>query len=142
MGIFSDENNFDEEILEKYNEICSEADKLVEDECYDKAIEKFKKALSILPDGDWQCQPYAYAGLGECYKERNDYETALKYYYDAYTEDTLDNPYILLSIGICYYELNNWKQAREFLLRAYMVEGTEIFEDEEEYLDVIKDLIE
>ena len=35
-------------------------------------------------------------------------------------------------MGQCYYELGNYGSAKGYLLKAYMVEGKEIFEGEDD----------
>lgn len=38
-----------------------------------------------------------------------------------------------------FFEIENYEKAKEYLLQAYMFEGKEIFEDEEEkYMDLIR----
>lgn len=131
-----------EEILKKYQQMCKQADELTKNKNPLEAIEKFKQALFLLPDGNWQCQAYAYAGIGENYLAMENYEKALKAFYQCYTEETLDNPYVLLNMGICFYELGELQKARNFLISAYMVEGEDIFlEENEKYFAVIQDLI-
>ena len=44
----------------------------------------------------------------------------------------LGNPLINLRMGQCYYELGNYGSAKGYLLKAYMVEGKEIFEGEDD----------
>ena len=52
------------------------------------------------------------------------------------------NPFILLRLGECYYELGNFEQAKEYLLRAFMWEGEDIFDGEDEkYFALIKDMV-
>lgn len=47
-------------------------------------------------------------------------------------ENGYHNPFILLRLGQSFLENNDTKQAKEFLLRAYMLEGENIFEEEDE----------
>ena len=41
------------------------------------------------------------------------------------------NPFIMLRLGECCLEIGDEKNAIEYLLRAYMMEGKEIFEPDE-----------
>lgn len=41
------------------------------------------------------------------------------------------NPFIMLRLGECCLEIGDEKNAMEYLLRAYMMEGREIFEPDE-----------
>lgn len=71
------------------------------------------------------------------------YETSLNYFLEAEKcPDGLDNPFIYVRIGECFYELNNFKQAQDYLIRAYMLDGEEVFSDADpKYLNYIKALI-
>lgn len=52
--------------------------------------------------------------------------------------DGLGNPFIQLRLGECFFELGNITKAKEHLLKAYMIEGEEIFEDEpQKYMNLI-----
>lgn len=55
------------------------------------------------------------------------------------------NPFIMLRLGECCLEIGDEKNAFEYLLRAYMFEGEDIFEPDEngeddgqKYLDFLK----
>ncbi|GGA28702.1 hypothetical protein GCM10011384_17680 [Psychrobacillus lasiicapitis] len=53
--------------------------------------------------------------------------------------DGIENPFIMLRLGETLYELGDVNKAKDYLLRAYILEGYSIFENEEEkYFDVIK----
>ena len=53
--------------------------------------------------------------------------------------DGIENPFIMLRLGETCYELGDVNKAKEYLLRAYILEGHSIFENEDEkYFDVIK----
>ena len=46
--------------------------------------------------------------------------------------DGLGNPYIHLKLGECQFEMGNFEKAANELTRAYMSEGPEIFEGEDQ----------
>lgn len=57
--------------------------------------------------------------------------------------DGISNSFILLRQGEIMYELNEKVRAVEFLLRAYMLEGKEIFDGEDnKYLKFLKENVE
>lgn len=130
-------NKLNEQILERYEYICNEGDNLLEKGENEKAIQKFKEALSILPEGSWDCDVYAYAGIGEAYQSLGDYENALEAFEMCYTEHQVDNPYILINLGICFYHLDNIEIAKKFLNMAYLIGKNDIFEGAEEYLKLV-----
>lgn len=52
------------------------------------------------------------------------------------------NPFVLMRLGQSAYELNK-DNSKEYLLKAYMLEGEAIFEDQDnKYLESIRNLIE
>lgn len=55
----------------------------------------------------------------------------------------LDNPVVHLKKGICHFELNQLNQAADSFTRAYMLEGAEIFKNEDaKYLEFLKTKIQ
>lgn len=45
--------------------------------------------------------------------------------------DALANPFICMRIGECFYEMGNFEEAESYLLGAYMLDGKEVFLEEE-----------
>lgn len=134
-----------EELYEKIIEWSEDGDAMLEEEDFDGAIEKYQAALELLPEPkyDWEAGTWLYAALGDANYLSSRYSEAEGYLQEALKcPDGLGNPFILLRLGECYYELNNMEKAKEYLLQAYMCEGEDIFEDEEEkYFDAVKDMI-
>ncbi|MNE84689.1 hypothetical protein D3C80_1816200 [compost metagenome] len=55
-------------------------------------------------------------------------------------ENAYANPFIMLRVGQLYFEEDNLEQAKEYLLRAYMLDGAEIFEgSKEKYFEFLKE---
>ena len=55
------------------------------------------------------------------------------------SQEGYNNPFVLLRLGQSAYEIGNKEQALEYLLRTYMLEGKEIFEeDEKKYFEFLK----
>ncbi|WP_040006252.1 tetratricopeptide repeat protein [Fibrisoma limi] len=134
-----------DEIYEQIKSLSEKGESYYEDEKYDDAIEKYLQALSLVPDPkeDWEASTWLYAALGDALMSMNKYLDALSAFRSAEKcPDGLGNPYITLMIGECYFELENIELAREYLLKAYALEGEEIFDDEEEkYFQLIINLI-
>lgn len=131
----------DNTILEEYQKICHEADALLEDNNYEKALIRFEEALNRLPDGIWNCEAYAYAGKGEAFQALEKWEEAFQAFMWIYVNDQTENPYVLMNLGICYYHLDNLQKAKEFLLEAYKLDGEDVFDGAEQYLDIIRPFI-
>ena len=133
---------------ELYNEIVSEleqGDLYAEAGKYNKAIEKYESALNLVPlqKENWEISLHIYTAMADSYfnlgnfqQANNNYEQALK------CPDGLRNGYVWLGLGETYYELNNIDKAKDALMSAYMLEGKEIFEDEDnKYFSLIQDYI-
>lgn len=131
-----------------YDEILSlsnDGDLLVEESKYDEAIEKYLKALELVPSpkNKWEAATWIYTALGDtCFINEN-YKEGKEYLYDAINcPDGLDNPFILMRLGQCLYEMGEIDKSKEYLLKAYMLEGVHIFEEEDDkYFNSIIDII-
>lgn len=126
-------------------ELLSKAEKYLSSKKYDKAKEFFQMAIDKIFDlpEEEQNMIYrnGYSGLGDCYFLKNDFKVAKDYFLDAYNYD-YENPYINMRIGQCFVNLGEQEKAREYLTRAYMIDGEDVFEGNEEYLNIIDDIIE
>lgn len=81
--------------------------------------------------------------IGDAYFSLENYTKALAYFQKALAntqKNGYENPFIVLRLGQCFLETNHNENAKEFLLRAYMLEGEKIFEDEEaKYFQFLKE---
>ncbi|MBD0405310.1 hypothetical protein [Flammeovirga sp. EKP202] len=71
---------------------------------------------------------------------KGEFSQALKLFFDSLNfEEALDNPFVHLRKGQCHFELQQLDKSADSLTRAYMLEGKEIFEDEEpKYIEFLK----
>eukprot|EP01133_Synstelium_polycarpum_P002719 gene2719-3138_t len=109
---------------------------------YVHAIDWFSKALEIVPEpkDKWEATGWLTASIGDAYFSLMDYEEGagnLQRSYQIYGPEEA-NPFILLRLGQCYFHLGNEQKAKEYLLAAYMLEGKELFEDEQLYFDFLQ----
>lgn len=123
-------------------ELCEEGDSFIEEGDINEAIDKYKKALELIPNSKymWEAATWVYGALGDAYYLNQQYDEALVCFSEGLKcPNGLDNPFIIFRIGQCFFEIENYEKAKEYLLQAYMFEGKEIFEDEEEkYMDLIR----
>ena len=135
----------DDELYEKIQQLCEVGDELAEDEQYSKAIEKYNEAFELLPEPKYiyEAASWIYTAIGDSLYLAEDFENATDNFQQALKcEGGLGNPFIVLRIGECFYELGNTQKAKEYLIQAYMIEGEDIFsEEDEKYFDLIKDMI-
>ena len=124
-----------DEVYDKITELCEEGDFLVENERYDEGLAKYYEALELVPvpKDDWEASTWIYVAIGDTYYIMDESEKALNNFFEALKcPDGLGNAFVNLRIGQCFYELDNIEKAKLYLLQAYIVEGEEIFENEDD----------
>ena len=117
-------------------------DQLAEQEQFKTAINLYRTGLDKLPHPQtgWEISLHLYTALGDCYFNLGDYELSNDSYNKALQcPNALDNGYVWLGLGQSYFELENIEKAEDALMSAYMLEGEEIFEEEDDkYFELIK----
>lgn len=135
----------DDKTYDAITKLSEQADALAENGDLDAALALYKNALNLVPEPktDWEASTWLYASIGDTYFLLKDFENASRSLFEALNcPDGNANGFIYLRLGESQYELENKQGARENLLRAYMLEGDEIFEEEDpKYKRVIQDLI-
>lgn len=133
---------FNEQTSAELLSLCDEGDTFVEQGCYDKGITKYEEALALLPtpNNQFEATTWVYAAIGDAYFLKGDFEASRKHFVEALNyRGGMTNAFILLRIGQCWYHANNLEKAKKFLIRAYNLEGNELFEDEDPiYLSLIQ----
>src|SRR5574344_387915 len=130
---------------EQYNSIMNDldvGDEKCESEDFEGALDSYSSALSKVPQPktDWGIALHVYVALGDCYFNLKDYGNANENYNKALMcPDGKESGYVWLGLGQSYFELNDKEKAKDALMSAYMMEGEEIFQGEDDkYFDVIK----
>lgn len=125
----------------KLDILAQEGNVLLEDKGdWEGAVAKWQEALSNLPPPQTQFSEalWLFASLGEAYLQGEHLNLAQEAYETAYScPDGHVNPYILLQLGKIYADVGNEKNALRMLLRAYMIEGRAIFEDDQPYFEYL-----
>jgi tetratricopeptide (TPR) repeat protein len=115
--------------------LSEEGNQLVDIDDYKGALKKFTAALDILPTPkqQWEAALWLYASIGDMHLFLEDYQQAADNYYNALNcPDGQESGFVHLRLGEALYELEVKEKALDQLLRAYMLEGKEIFEEEED----------
>ena len=123
--------------------LTNQGEILFEKEKYKKAINKYNQAFLLIPKpySSYEASSWVLTAIGDCYFFLQDFKKALSTFKHAEACEGGLNPFIWMRIGQCYFEEENSHDSREYLIRAYAVEGEEIFEDDNpKYLESIKDL--
>jgi tetratricopeptide (TPR) repeat protein len=127
----------DNKTYEQIMELCAAGDSLAEKQAFGPAITEYEKAWELIPEpkSDWDASVWVLTALGDAYFFLKEYSKGSNYFQQAYNKD-FANPFILMRLGQCLFEINQVNRAEDFLMRAYMMEGEELFEnDHSKYLD-------
>ena len=133
-----------DEIYEQIENYSEQGNDYCDAEEWDKAIECFCNALELLPEpkDNWEAATWLYVAIADAFFFMEKYEETLdNLNYARMCPDGIANPFVLMRMGEAYYELNEVELAKRYLFEAYMMEGMEIFENEEDkYLELIRSL--
>ncbi|MET4084212.1 tetratricopeptide (TPR) repeat protein [Pedobacter sp. UYP30] len=136
-------SNEDFALIEKLSE---EGNVFVDNDNFDAAILKFEAALKIVPapKNSYEASLWLYASLGDMYFFKQEYTLAKENFYNALNcPDGQVTGFVHLRLGQVLFNLEEKHKALDELLRAYMLEGKEIFENEDgQYLKYLKSNVE
>lgn len=157
MGLFSKKKKkelpLDEltpEIKIKLDELAEKGNQFEREERYEDAIQTWQEGLDLIPEPKqlYSETIWFLAAIGDVCFQRGMYPKAHECFDKArgnLTGEGYANPFIMLRLGECCLETGDEKNALEYLLRAYMMEGREIFEadddggdDGEKYFDFLR----
>jgi hypothetical protein len=99
------------------------------------ALERFQAAWGLLPEPrtQWSAGLWLLASMGDMQFFCEEYASARDSLMTAMREydEGRGNPFICLRLGQCMYELGDTKGSANWLAGAFMLEGHEIFEQED-----------
>lgn len=106
------------------------------------AIREYEQALELIPEPieRWEASTWVLTALGDCHYLLDEFEPAHHYLTSAmYCPGAVGTGFIHMRLGQVQYELNNEARAKDELARAYMLEGKELFEQEDpKYLQFLR----
>jgi tetratricopeptide (TPR) repeat protein len=127
-------SELNDELYARIQELCSKGDQLAESEKYSNALSEYYKAYELLPSPkeNWDASTWILAAIGDVNFLMKDYEAALQNLINAMKcPDAIGNPFIHLRLGQCHFELGNFNLAADEFVRAYAIEGEELFQNED-----------
>ncbi len=105
------------------------------------AIDVWNRAVSLLPEPktEWEAALWLYTSLGDAYRKTGDLQSAKHVLYNAVSSpDGHMNPLTLLWLGETLVDLGETKAGIEHLLRAYMLDGADVFAESPRALELLK----
>ncbi|NMM62973.1 hypothetical protein HBE96_09705 [Clostridium sp. P21] len=137
--------DLDENIYDEIVKLCNEAEEYEERCENEKAFDKYEEALDLIPGDieEYEISSLILVSMGDLMFIEDDHKQARNYYFDALNcVGGIGNPYILFSIGKCFYMENNFEKAKEYLIKTYMLDGMDLFyNDDNKYFDLIEELV-
>lgn len=124
------------EVQAKMDELAQKGNQLEKQGRFTEAVQAWQAGLALIPEPQqfYGQTVWFLAAIGDVYFQQGEYALAHECFDKARGNMTgagYGNPFIMLRLGECCLEIGDEKNAIEYLLRAYMMEGREIFEDEE-----------
>lgn len=120
--------------------LMDEGDDLADDDSPAQAASKYIEGLDLLPDPktQWEHALMLYTALADACLTLGEPKAAEKSArYAMQSQNGLGNGYVWLRLGDALREQNRDKEALEAYTSAYMVEGDELFEGEDEALAML-----
>ncbi|MCU1136655.1 tetratricopeptide repeat protein [Stenotrophomonas maltophilia] len=124
-----------DEIYEQVTDLSEQGNVLMDANDHAGATRCWLQALEALPAPakDWEAYTWLCASLGDASFLSGDVVAALEYFMDALNgPDGHANPFILYRAGQCNELLGQRDRALEYLLRAYALDGEDIFDADDE----------
>lgn len=123
------------ELEEKLESLYEKGNRLEQEERYEEALQTWQEGYALIPAGsrpDLEAACQFLAAMGDVYFLRKGmYQEAYECFDAARGYGGYGSPFIMLRLGECCLELGDEKNAAEYLMRAWMMEGEEIFEPDE-----------
>ena len=124
-----------DDIYEQIEALSEAGNNCADDEDWEGAIEHWRLALGLLPEPavQWEAATWLYASLGDAYYQSSEYDLAKDALYSALNgPDGQANPFVHYMLGKTLWRLDEGDKAIDALLRAYMLDGVDIFDSDED----------
>ena len=134
-----DEDELPDDIYDRVTELSEKGNIALNAGDAAGAIAYWSEALKLLPSpqSKWEAALWLHASIGDALRQQGRLEEALSAFQSAYASaEGHFNPFVQVSLGMTLLDLGRAEEATDPLLRAYMMEGEEIFRGSDpKYLD-------
>lgn len=134
-----------ENIQDELDDLAEQGNDLCDEERFDEAIQKWREAMTLLPEpvADWEAYMWLSASIGDAQYLSGQFEAASQSFYDALNgPDGVENPFVHYRLGQSLVKLGNEEGGLQSLLKAYMLDGEDIFDSDDEgeaFLQLLRD---
>lgn len=130
-----------DELYTQIEALSEDGNDMLDDDDAAGALAAWREAYELLPEPrhQWEAALWLHASMAEAHYELGDFAATCDAMRDALnTPGGNENPYVHYMLGKALLRLQDEK-AVESLLKAYMLDGTDIFDsDEEEGVDALQ----
>lgn len=124
-----------DDIYEEVTRLSEIGNEHCDDGKFANAIEVWRSALELLPSprDQWEAALWLNASIGDAYYQEEQWEDAKASFLDALNgPDAQGSPFIHYMLGKTLLRLDDEDEAVQSLLRAYILDGVDIFDTDEE----------
>ena len=136
----------DEETSKKLDELAQKGNELLEKGEIEQALIIWQDAINIIPEPKYEKAEVVWfeVSMGDIYFIKKDFHKAEMLFERAVKNSSGagKESFIFMRYGESLYEINHKITAKEYLLKAYMLDGEEIFKSEEQNLKYLDFLLE
>lgn len=125
--------------------LSREANRLLEDDKFEAAIEKWNQAIALLPTPrtNWTICKWISTYIGDAMYEKQRYPTAkASFLYALNSPGGIECGYLHYRVGQCEMKLGNPASGADYLAIAYRLDGGTMFQNDEEgqaHLSLLRD---
>lgn len=131
-------------IDQQIDDLAEQGNVLFDRRDYRGAIGQWDRALAMLPPpaNDWDAALWLHSSIGDAYYQLAQYGQARAAFAEALsTPGGIENPFVWYRLGQSEHQSGDLPAALEHLLRAYMLDGRDIFDADKEgheYLELLQ----
>ncbi|MBX9679224.1 MAG: tetratricopeptide repeat protein [Gemmataceae bacterium] len=121
--------------LDKIQSLCDLGDGYLNADQFAEALEKYREAATLIPEPftEHQLALSVYTAIGEAHLFAGQHQQSLEAFQKAMNaQGAIENPLAHLRLGQAYFEVGRMDDAADELTRAYMLDGRDVFDGEDD----------